>query len=471
MPVGSPPDVWPTRAVNQSAPSEVAKSGIVQPRCTHLLDIEIENVRSLAGRMKIPLAPLTIVTGENSSGKSTFLAAVAAILDPLGFPFAPGFNRPPYSLGNYDTIATYKGGKYGRAKTFSLGFAEEDGEGRSSVQATFGSRHGRPEVRRLAVTSKAGSLLLTVEHSDGAAEQAGTLQIEAQGRTEAFPVPPPRASGALNMALVEALLKSSRRDFLHRGERPDLFSYLLSLPSELKWRTSMSLAPIRSEPARTYSVLDRDFDPQGNHIPFAIERMQRTEPRSESTRVLMEELSEFGKESQLFGRLRARGLGKKGVDGEPFQIMVEMDGPPRNIIDVGYGVSQALPVLVQSIALMGSNVLLLQQPEVHLHPKAQAALGSLFARLAKKGKRFVVETHSDYFLDRVRREVGAGHLDARAVGILFFERDGNETTVHRLSLDSLGNIRNAPASYRSFFLEEEIALLQRGGLEDVSDRR
>ncbi len=103
----------------------------------------------------------------------------------------------------------------------------------------------------------------------------------------------------------------------------------------------------------------------------------------------------FGEQAGLFKKVDIKKLGDSLAD--PFQIMVTTNGIPANLIDVGYGVSQALPVVVQSMLAAKEQMLLLQQPEVHLHPKAQAALGSFFVDLVASGnKEFVVETHSDY---------------------------------------------------------------------------
>ncbi len=79
------------------------------------MEIIIENIRTFAGKHEIPLKPITILTGENSSGKTTFLAGLSALTSQVGYPLEPVFNAPPYNLGSYDTIATYKGGKFGRA--------------------------------------------------------------------------------------------------------------------------------------------------------------------------------------------------------------------------------------------------------------------------------------------------------------------------------------------------------------------
>lgn len=95
----------------------------------------------------------------------------------------------------------------------------------------------------------------------------------------------------------------------------------------------------------------------------------------------------------------------------PFQLKVKVRGPTVSFSDVGYGVSQIFPILVNVLAeslvraRSDANTMptyhLMQQPEVHLHPKAQAEFSSLLVRLANQGgQSFLVETHSDYMVDR-----------------------------------------------------------------------
>ena len=99
---------------------------------------------------------------------------------------------------------------------------------------------------------------------------------------------------------------------------------------------------------------------------------------------------------------------------------------------------------------------LLQQPEVHLHPSAQAALGGLFCQIASRERQIIVETHSDHLIDRVRMDVrdGVSALKPEDVSILFFERNDLDVHIHSLGIDGEGNVLNAPDSYRRFFMEE-----------------
>jgi predicted ATPase len=105
-------------------------------------------------------------------------------------------------------------------------------------------------------------------------------------------------------------------------------------------------------------------------------------------------------------------------------------------------------------------VVLFQQPELHLHPIAQAALGSFFFSAAKLGLRGVLETHSSFFIDRFRADlrdcnssVDCKFNFADAI-ILFCENTPDGNLVHKISIDSHGALCEEPDSYHEFFVDE-----------------
>ena len=137
-------------------------------------------------------------------------------------------------------------------------------------------------------------------------------------------------------------------------------------------------------------------------------------------------------------------------DATPFQIQIrkfggKLKGNCRNLIDVGYGVSQTLPIITELLRADAPSMFLLQQPEVHLHPSAQAALGSLFCSVAGSDRQLVVETHSDYIIDRVRMDVRDNKTDLKPedVSILYFERGESDVKIHSIRLDADGNVLDA----------------------------
>ena len=98
---------------------------------------------------------------------------------------------------------------------------------------------------------------------------------------------------------------------------------------------------------------------------------------------------------------------------------------------------------------------LLQQPEVHLHPRAQAELSSLLAALASQGRRsFIIETHSDYMIDRARIEIKKGNIRPEDVSLIYLEPKGRVVKVHNISFDKMANMEGVPPHYGEFFLKE-----------------
>ena len=194
--------------------------------------------------------------------------------------------------------------------------------------------------------------------------------------------------------------------------------------------------------------------------------------QKEDWEALKQQLVEFGKSSGLFQNIEIKTLGRSL--GAPFQLQFKVRGPKVNIIDVGYGVSQILPILVQILSsdISGSTrrtprlppLSLLQQPEVHLHPKAQAEFSSLLAKLASKDRRsFIVETHSDYMIDRARIEIRKGTIRPEDVSLIYFEPKGRVVNVHNIGFDEMANMTGVPAHFREFFLKESDRLM---GFED-----
>lgn len=417
------------------------------------MKLEIENIRGFAGKHELHVKPLTILVGENSSGKTTLLSTLFAALQP-DFPTIDAFNRTPFELGSFDTIATYRGGKYGRALTFSIGWESETRNGDYSITAKYEGRLGIPRIKELNIAR--GSASLTGSFNSG----EWTLR-DGKKQPITFNLPPdqkrpPSLSDLLRLIFEDAHVKRLKSK-AHQAELP--FDLLIDLTSGHAKPRVTALAPLRSRPHRTYDELIEEFKPEGDHVPLVLARALASGEKQDQQ--LSEALQRFGVESGLFASLKVKRMGRQPSD--PFQVRVKSAGPDANLVDVGYGVSQALPVVVESLLTPRNQVVLIQQPEVHLHPRAQAALGTFFAELSRSSaKSFVIETHSDFLVDRVRQAVANGVIEKDKVNIAFLERNGLDVFIHELSLDDKGNIENAPPAYRSFFLEEEMRLLFRG---------
>ena len=170
-------------------------------------------------------------------------------------------------------------------------------------------------------------------------------------------------------------------------------------------------------------------------------------------------LGDFGEASGLFDSIQIKKLGKSS--DSPFEVRIVFAGHPLRINNVGYGVSQALPVIVELFARPKNTSIAIQQPEVHLHPRAQAALGDLIFRLANlEKKRFFIETHSDFTIDRFRTNYRRDELEKPSSQILFFERNQGGNRIQSIAVLPNGDYElDQPASFREFFLREELKIL------------
>ena len=414
--------------------------------------IIVENVRCFQGMQSVPIAPLTVLVGENSTGKSTLLATVRLAWD-IAAMRRPQFNEDPFLLGAYDQIATLQRANR-PAEKFVIGCGSNLIGGRqetivSSVTGEFSSHRSQPALRKWRFD--AAPFHLEVEY--GTDEHLISLKTQApSGIREVGPEDLESLPVGKSLSLPDVYDYRLFR-FTSIEEATEFLRLLNDLEAQ-RGRRPYAFAPIRTRPLRTYDPIKEVVDPEGGHVPMVLAGIRSRDMKS--WQVLRKALDSFGKASGLFGKVDVRRLGDN--ESDPFQLQVLIDGSVVNLVDVGYGVSQILPILVDCIRGDKGGTFLLQQPEVHLHPKAQAELGSFLGFLASnQNKRFLVETHSDYLVDRIRMDVRdrRNGLRPEDVSLLYFERQAGSVQIHQLALDEFGNIKNAPPGYRSFFLEEE----------------
>ncbi|MYB77772.1 MAG: AAA family ATPase [Chloroflexi bacterium] len=450
--------------------------------------ITLENYRCFRNAQSARLAPLTLLVGDNSTGKTSFLAMIRVLWDTIAEFKMPEFKEDPYDLGSFDEIAHYRGSRGGRSSTFKAGFEKTisiDKDGSTEIlinrfEAAF-TRLGTipvPTKRRLQIADNwiedsfdpGQSYEVEVGTSRGSWKPPTRIGSE-DIRTKLFFIP---FFSILQQVSMEAAYSKESFDALRGSDEieQDDKNKIEELYDNSPWLHEprpFASAPVRSKPSRTYDPSRPAPDPQGDYVPMYLAHTFFQD--KETWRILKKGLERFGRDAGLFDEISIRKLGSRG--SEPFQVQVRkarkpgdrLKGPPRNLIDVGYGVSQVLPVITELLRPSSPPMFLLQQPEVHLHPSAQAGLGSLFCEVAAEGKQLIVETHSDHLMDRIRLDVrdSVSELEPEDVSILYFERDELDVHIHSLGIDGEGNVvgidvegnhTRPPEGYRQFFMEE-----------------
>ena len=138
---------------------------------------------------------------------------------------------------------------------------------------------------------------------------------------------------------------------------------------------------------------------------------------------------------------------------------------------VGVGVSQAIPILVGVLSAPAQSIVIIEQPELHLHPSAQAKLAD-FLLYARRDVTFLIETHSEALVTRIRRRVVEGSRGADTISILFFEDDGDGSGVvsRRLAVNRYGNLNEWPKGFMDA-VQEDSRLIMRAAAEMRREER
>lgn len=443
--------------------------------------ITIENFRCFGARQTVPLAPLTLLVGPNSTGKTSFMALVRALWDVAFHSAIPNFVEDPYNLGSFQDIVHRRHPGETQIEEFSAGFQYSSHEAEQepvSFSVTFENRTGTPYPTRRVVSQNDLRFEVHLDTDDAygyklnwdGGEWSQKSDANRSGRFGVglglLPLPVAIWESTYTLSPVESepiddnnlVIQRVRREGLPDVQSIERMVFNFWNPDGRSNRPFAS-APIRSRPRRTYDPIRVSQDPEGEYIPSYLASLSRRHPQEWDR--IKGALESFGRDSELFEEISIRPLGN--TDGDPFQLLIRLPGEDgktylRNLVDVGYGVSQSLPVLTELLSDNAPATYLLQQPEVHLHPIAQAALGSLFCRLVSNDMRLMVETHSDYLLDRIRSDVrdlgDQSSLKPQDVMILYFERSGSDVRIHPIGIDDNGNVRAAPDSYGDFFMSE-----------------
>lgn len=146
----------------------------------------------------------------------------------------------------------------------------------------------------------------------------------------------------------------------------------------------------------------------------------------------------------------------ENISGQLYRVKVRAKGSEDGVDlpDVGFGMSQVLPVLVQCFYAPAGSVILMEQPEIHLHPSAQSALADVMIDVINSREngvdrniQLVIETHSEHFLRRLQRRIAEDAVPQKRVSAYFANISKTPATLEPLNIDIFGNIQNWPENF------------------------
>ena len=313
-------------------------------------EITLKNYRCFRERQSAKLAPLTLLVGENSTGKTSFLALIRALTD-LAFGFRmPDFKEEPYDLGSFDEIAHVRSGRGDRAKSFEAGLGslprpihepedEESWSTPSNLHYIFGSNGTTPSL----ISRRLSRGPIWINESIAVAEhyclEVGTIRGKWKVRILDDSIFPNFPSGDFVVPRSIFLLadgfggpQAAKYDFEPLEDAPafdkedHIHLSALSHPYAMMSRERpFASAPVRSKPRRTYDPSRTTPDPEGDYVPMYLAEVFSGNRREWKN--LKEKLERFGNTSGLFDEISIKRLGKRA--SEPFQVQFRKLGGRR----------------------------------------------------------------------------------------------------------------------------------------------
>ena len=417
------------------------------------MELYIDNYKGFVNTI-IPIKDVNFFVGENSTGKTAVLTLLEIVTSP-NFWLDPDFNPEGIELGYFSEMVSQNSTE---KKSFSIGAYFDESQRDKSYNGfmwlKFIEKESSPAISEFRFINHQTSVWCYVNLSKNIEIKTKKIDDsysfadwindkEGYQDYKIIDIPSFVPFGIMRSMVVDELEGNDNR----RGGT-------IVMPH--RFNRFIWMAPIRAKARRWYESYKVSYSPEGEHIPLFLKKFLSETSNTTKRNSFVAAMNEFGTSSGLFDEV----VVKSGGLETPFALYVRYDKLCVNITNVGYGVSQVLPLVVEMLTSRGDSFAI-QQPEVHLHPKAQAAFGELLYKIATKYKnRVIVETHSDYLINRYRYSVNKGRSKVNSQ-VLYFQRSENGIQITPMPIDSKGQFEgDVPQGYMNFFFEEELKMLE-----------
>ena len=307
--------------------------------------VRLRDFRCFKGGHEAQLRPLTLLVGENSTGKTSLMALIRALWEVAYRHSIANFKEEPFDLGSFDDMAHRT--DEAQADSFAGGFAarrlQASGSAAFSFDAVFTRSGTAPMPIERVVSEGDGSMKVTVRQKAAGDSVKGEVEVSDPAKLWKFDLEGHLYPGPGLTPLYYVAMALSRNAPQHMPESTEkqlhrLLDFPMGMPGTEGVRPFVS-APVRSRPRRTYDPALPSRDPQGEYIPTYLYEVQRE--GGETLRHLKKRLEDYGARSGLFHELNTQA--KNALMGDPFQVHLKhtSEGPWRNLMDMGYGVNQS----------------------------------------------------------------------------------------------------------------------------------
>ena len=393
-------------------------------------ELGVSGFKSFAEETRIQIGALTILAGTNSSGKSSIMQPFLLMKQTLEAAYDPGvllLDGPNVSFTSSEQFITKikKSGPGSNQVKISIDL------GAMSLESVF---QWSPQTGMSIDSQRYKEEELDIQiNLQPDMTPTEILQACIRFRRDAFP-------DQLKVVRERCFMKVKSIGTSYE------FGYGLFIGN---LRSIIHVQGIRGNPERVYktaavqgSVFSGQFE---NYVASVIDRFQKENPKQ------LLKLQEILQKLGLTDTVQSQRLNDTQIELRVGRVLGESNAEDTvNIADVGFGVSQVLPVAVALLVAQPGQLVYIEQPEIHLHPRAQIALAEVFAEAANRGVRIVVETHSELFLLGIQTLVAEDKLKPESVKLHWFTRNSDGSSkVTTAELDEVGAFGDWPEDFGS----------------------
>lgn len=420
-----------------------------------LTHLKLDNFKIWRSTGPLRLAPLTLLLGTNSSGKSSLIQSLLLIRqtvksdDPnldlnLGNPDNDSSKPDSVTLGQFQDVlcrsASTSPGTPANQFGIEFRWAEQpDGTDSSLFSARYRKGHDNSAELDMLRLGKDKQGFTVIRKKTGIYQLSLANQHRSLGQSADFR---PERSFTFSDATLHKL--GAQAEAI-KDIGPELIDELSRI---------IYLGPVRRLAQRDYIWSGRMPAHIGDDGAKAIDvliasgvvhkRQTKAGLSISGDALLFEQAMYWLKTMGLADGLAIKQLGRSAR----FELQIVNHNEASNLKDVGVGVSQVLPVIVAALFAEPNHIVIIEEPESHLHPLAQSQLAELFATISQeRGVQFIIETHSEHLLTRLQRRVAEQSIQPEALAMYFVERDGTKAKINALKLDEYGDISNWPPNF------------------------
>lgn len=437
-----------------------------------MTSLRIRNFKAWRDSREIRLAPLTVIFGANSAGKSSLGHLLLALKQTA---IATDRKRALH-LGDANTfidLGTFSDCLYAHDLSgvleFELGWelpkplAIRDSHQRTKVYSgndlaftasLKADKREQPAVQKFTYALRKGpSSVLSVEHSVGA---NGKWTLASAHNQYRFVTAQGRKWELTEPEKFYRVSETSLSRFQNAGFLTDFALELERMLAGISY-----LGPLRNDPQRIYQWSGDTPEDVGQRGELAIAAIlaaqqdgrQLNRGWKKPRRGFAEFIAQWLADIKVIHSFEVKPVAEGRKE---FEVLIRIfeHSPQVKITDVGFGVSQVLPALVEAFYCPPHSTVWMEQPEIHLHPQVQSDLADAFISAVQayeggtpRSAQLIIESHSEHFLTRLQRRIAEGQITPKEVAIYFCRNTAEGAVLEPLEIDLFGEIKNWPTNF------------------------